>query len=328
LTALYSNPGYSTWDGPYIPSGFAQDTVSYRLDEWGAAYSYSGGLTISSTGGGSSITKKIADATGDYLSNQFLGIVADDNDSLPGTIKKDSVRVRVTIPNGAGGLSSKNYTPNGSGEFTLDSIPVGTHPLHVIYLPQNDTLERYVTILPRHVNSSPPVFKFTAGYFSAGGGGSCSGSVILRPDGVGNFDDLIPSSGAGWQCVDETTADDNTSYVERPDNSWADDVYRLPDPASQSCAPISVTVYIRCKREHTQGDCRAVIRIGGNIYTGTTNALTTTWTDYSHSWNTNPSTGVAWTWSDINNLQAGVDLRGQNSNFSAFCTQVWVVVTY
>ncbi|MDD3732715.1 MAG: prepilin-type N-terminal cleavage/methylation domain-containing protein, partial [candidate division Zixibacteria bacterium] len=30
LQALVTNPGYSTWHGPYLPAGFVQDTDGYR----------------------------------------------------------------------------------------------------------------------------------------------------------------------------------------------------------------------------------------------------------------------------------------------------------
>jgi type II secretory pathway pseudopilin PulG len=102
LAALKTNPGFSTWDGPYVPAGYAEDTSGYRLDEWGSAYSYSGGLTITSSGHGTPIVKKIADATPDYLLNSFTGIVKDASDSLPGSVNRDSVEIEVTIPNGSG----------------------------------------------------------------------------------------------------------------------------------------------------------------------------------------------------------------------------------
>ena len=128
--------------------------------------------------------------------------------------------------------------------------------------------------------------------------------------------------------MDEVSSDDATTQVQRAANSWATDLYALSDPTASACAPARVTLHVRARRANNQGDVRPIIRIGGTSYTGASTALTTTWTEYSHVWTTNPSTNVAWTWTDINNLQAGVDLRGQNSNFPAYCTQVWVVVEY
>ena len=58
LQALYESPGgYSTWDGPYVAPGLVQDSTGFKMDEWGTLYNYSGGVTITSTGGGSTITK-------------------------------------------------------------------------------------------------------------------------------------------------------------------------------------------------------------------------------------------------------------------------------
>jgi len=45
----------------------------------------------------------------------------------------------------------------------LDSLPVGTHSLRVIYTPNVDTLYRYVTILPRHKSSR--TYRFADSYF-------------------------------------------------------------------------------------------------------------------------------------------------------------------
>lgn len=61
---------------------------------------------------------------------------------------------------------------------------------------------------------------------------------------------------------------------------------------------------------------------------GTSNTLTTTWTDYSHSLDTNPCTGSPWTWDDIALLRMSIKLRGYNSSSYACCSKAWIVVTY
>ncbi len=169
LDALYQNPGYSTWDGPYILTGFAQDSLGYKTDEWSQVYAYTGNITISSNGSGATITKKIADASSDYLLNRLDGLITDANDSLPDAIYRDSIDIKVTIPNGFGGTLSKTYNPDSIGVFILDSLPVGTHQLDIIYIPNNDTLSRFVTILPRHKSSVS--YKFADISFPLGGGG-------------------------------------------------------------------------------------------------------------------------------------------------------------
>jgi len=166
LAALMTNPGLGTWDGPYLPAGFVQDSDGYRIDEWGQPYNYSGGTTITSNGSGTAITKKIADAAPDYLLNTFRVVIRDADNNPPGTIYFDSVTVGITIPNGTGANSSKNYTPDSAGNFTLDSLPVGQHPLRIIYTPQVDTLLRYITVLPRHKSQPVIIYYFAAAYFT------------------------------------------------------------------------------------------------------------------------------------------------------------------
>ena len=56
LDALVSNPGaFATWQGPYLrddylPSSGSSNT-EFKIDDWGTAYTYAAGNTISSTGG-------------------------------------------------------------------------------------------------------------------------------------------------------------------------------------------------------------------------------------------------------------------------------------
>ncbi len=166
LQALYQNPGaYATWNGPYIPPSFLQDSIGFKYDEWGTGYQYSGGIDLTSIGSGSIIKMKIVDAASDYLLNQFRGNISDGRGIPPGAVYMDSVSVAITFPDGIGGLRTKTYRPDTTGVFVLDSIPVGHHMLRIIYNPMADTLKRYVTILPRHKSSPPAVFKFSEGYF-------------------------------------------------------------------------------------------------------------------------------------------------------------------
>ncbi|MCP4704748.1 MAG: prepilin-type N-terminal cleavage/methylation domain-containing protein [candidate division Zixibacteria bacterium] len=333
LIALYQNPGsYSTWDGPYILTGFTQDSLGYKTDEWGQLYAYTGSISITSSGSGSTITKKLADASSDYLLNSFDGTIADSDDSLPGTTYDDSISIEVTIPNGSGGTLSKTYNPDSTGIFSLDSLPVGTHPLDLIYIPGNDTLSRFVTILPRHKGTESYKFadvSFPTGGGGGGGGGGGSGTETLRPDGAGSITNLTNSGCTNnYECVDEVSADDDATYVDRKSNSYATDVYSIANSSVGAGTIDSVEVYCRAKKAQTNGNVRPALYIVGSEYNGTAQGLTTSYVDYLHSWTTNPNTSSAWTWSDINNLEAGVSIKGQNSGKPAYCTQVWIMVYY
>jgi len=354
LEALYQNPGgYATWQGPYLSPGFTEDAIGFKTDQWGEPYAYSGGITIVSTGGGATITKKIADAASDYLSNSFDGQVRDAADSIPGAIYRDSVdgQVRdaadsipgaiyrdsvlviVTVPNGAGGTGVTSTRPDSAGSFTLNGLPAGIHPLEIIYEPNVDTLHRYLTILPRHKTNPPPEYRFTGAYFSGAATGGCSGpgSDTLRPIGSG-FETGLTTTGCSdnWQCVDEVIPDDNGSYVRSVGTSWGTDLYETADPVDTSCTITAVRVITRGRRS-TNGwsaELKVALRIGGTTYEGPIESLTMTWTTYTEQWLTNPATGSAWRWDEIRDIEIGVSLNATKANQPARGTTVWLVVEY
>ncbi|MCD6248707.1 MAG: hypothetical protein J7J98_00070 [candidate division Zixibacteria bacterium] len=328
LQVLYQNvSSYATWDGPYLPTGYAQDSTGFKTDEWGTLYSYNGGTNISSTGSGSTITNKIADATDDYLLNTINGTILDAANEPPGTDYIDSVDIVITYPNGSGTTVSKTYSPDSTGSFALDSIPVGTHLLRLIYTPDVDTLTRYLTVLPRHKGQAS--YRFASAWFGGGGGGGTPDSEILRPDGAGSITNLTASGcGSNYQCVDESSSDDDATYVERASNSYSTDVYSLANSGIGSGTIDSIVVHCRAKKAHTQGDVQPTLYTNSTEYNGTTQNLTTSYVDYSQVWATNPNASAAWTWTEIDNLQAGVRISGQNVSKPAYCTQVWVEVFY
>jgi prepilin-type N-terminal cleavage/methylation domain-containing protein len=326
LQALYQNPGgYSTWDGPYIPSGFTQDSTGFKTDEWGSLYNYSGGITITSTGSGTTFTKKIADATSDYLLNTLNGTVKDANDSLPGSVYDDSIDIKVTIPNGFGSNVTKTYRPDSTGVFTLDSLPVGQHELRIIYTPEVDTLFRYLTILPR--NKSSRDYRFAEAYFSSGSGSGCAGSGIdtLKPVGAGTTTGLIPGGCTiNWQCVA-----DSTGYVRAVGSSFMRDEYETEDPSDTSCTITSVTVFFEARRMGTPASGGAILRTHGILYQPAIEALANSFTIYNHQWTTNPYTGSAWTWTEVINVEIGVRLkRNPSGGNNPRCARVWAEIQY
>ncbi len=149
LDALYSNPGaYATWNGPYVGNRFTQITDDYKKDAFGANYSYGAGATITSTGSGSNMVRRLATGTGDLLLNTIAGNVYDADGTPPGPDYADSVLVAIAIPNGAGGTITKGQAPDQGGYFAFDSIPVGNHDLTIVYEPDDDTLTRFVSVIP------------------------------------------------------------------------------------------------------------------------------------------------------------------------------------
>ena len=149
LDALVLNPGsYATWKGPYISNRFTQIADDYKKDAFGTSYSY-GGATVMSTGSGSDIVRRIASSTDDLLCNNVTGNIFDLDGTPPGNTYKDSILLRLTIPDGAGGMITKSTATDQGGYFAFDSVPIGNHDLQVIYEPDGDTVRRFVSVLPK-----------------------------------------------------------------------------------------------------------------------------------------------------------------------------------
>ena len=333
LDALYANPGgYSTWNGPYIQDAFSAGGggTQFRRDAWGALYAYSGGISITSNGGTSVLTRRFAGSTGELLHNRVLLTFSDLDYTPPGDDHKDSVEIRLTYPDGAGATTSRSVNPGRDGSAGFDSIPIGIHTLQIIYLPLMDTMSRLVNVSPGKDYYAD--IRYHSDLWNAGASSaSCAsgGTLSLRPNGMGTSTELT-SSGCSdnWQCVDDVASDDDVTMVLRNSTGWANDYYALEDPPTSSCAITNVRILARARRDAAQGRLILTMVTGGSSYQGSNQNLSTSWTEYSEDWVVNPATGAVWTWSDIAGLQAGVSLRGQGAGSPSYCTRVWVEVTY
>jgi prepilin-type N-terminal cleavage/methylation domain-containing protein len=149
LEALASNPGgFSTWNGPYIVGSYLEDPDDYKEDAWNKPYSYSGGLTITSTGGGAPLTRSLAPSLSDLTANALLGRITDGLGAPPGG---DALRVNIVIyfPDGKGGMTSATTIPSDDGVFSFtDMIPIGNHLIRAIYSAGDDTTASYVSVVP------------------------------------------------------------------------------------------------------------------------------------------------------------------------------------
>jgi hypothetical protein len=68
--------------------------------------------------------------------------------------------------------------------------------------------------------------------------------------------------------------------------------------------------------------------INGNYYNGSAQTATAGWATKSQIFYTNPSTGTAWAWNDVNNMQIGVQLSTTNAGGAARCSEVYAVINY
>lgn len=191
LDALMNNPeGYVTWNGPYVKNRFEQVSNDYKTDAWGAPYSYNG-VDITSSGSGTNIVYKIGESTSDFLLNKVTGNVYDADGTPPGNTYSDSISILLTYPNGAGSFLTKGITPDLGGYFAFDSIPIGNHDLNLIYNPTNDTLKRFVSVLPKSTTYGEYIFPSNYWGYSSGGGNSglnlVNGSARVSGGGCNNI---------------------------------------------------------------------------------------------------------------------------------------------
>ncbi|UCG63053.1 MAG: type II secretion system protein GspG [Candidatus Zixiibacteriota bacterium] len=146
LGALVTNPGgYSTWDGPYMGTGYNED--DFKKDAWGFEYTYQDTL-IRSTGSGSNIDKLIARSSDAVLSNTVTGFVVDANHDVPGTEDTTSLTISLVYPDGSGGTTTSTVYPRPNGNFTFAGVPIGAHTLQIVYVAENDTATYNVSVAP------------------------------------------------------------------------------------------------------------------------------------------------------------------------------------
>lgn len=145
LSALVTDPGYGTWDGPYIERGPHGD--DYLRDAWNQPYNFAGNA-LQSTGSGATIERIIVASSSDLLQNRVSGYVIDARGISPTGDDIDSLRIELIYPNGSGGITVAATAPSADGSFSFANVPIGNQTLRAVWLPDADTLARSVTVPP------------------------------------------------------------------------------------------------------------------------------------------------------------------------------------
>jgi uncharacterized protein YfiM (DUF2279 family) len=115
-----------------------------------------------------------------------------------------------------------------------------------------------------------------------------------------------------WSYVDEyPTNDGDTTYIRGTGSSYV--AFGLSDPVPLGIGWVHYVRLVAVMRS-TSGTYNITPQLGvyinGNWYLSPSFSVGTSYTQISYVFTKNPATGTTWTWSDVNNLVAGVNPLG------------------
>jgi hypothetical protein len=122
----------------------------------------------------------------------------------------------------------------------------------------------------------------------------------LRPDGDGTYTDWT-NNFTQWNSAAFSTyvyANADAMYESSTLQDHTSEIYTV--------GKVRVTVFARNTVSASDERVQIMLVIGGTMYYGANYTLTSVLTEYTSDWEKNPVTDSAWTWSDIDSLEAGV----------------------
>jgi len=159
---------------------------------------------------------------------------------------------------------------------------------------------------------------------------SATSEFILEITGDGSVIDLGQHTlgKEHYQCIDGN----NNEYVGTAGTNYQYDTFILSDHTTECGTINNVTIKTRCRDDDALANGKHVIYTGGTAYYGTEFSITNTQYEndkgfYNHTFETNPATSNAWTWSDIDNVEYGIALKGDGEDTTT-CFYLYVVVNY
>lgn len=172
-------------------------------------------------------------------------------------------------------------------------------------------------------------------------------TLTLNPDGQGTWCGLeanyCPLCGAAHQnCV--TTESPPQAYLSArnleydcPTESEATDTFTMEDHTTEAGTIVNVKIYERLGKAGIHEITADIVLIThGTMYSWETANLsrwaTTGWEYFTKDLPTNPNTGAAWTWDEIDAMEVGCRLGckciGDEVSDVAYCDRIYVVVEY
>lgn len=130
----------------------------------------------------------------------------------------------------------------------------------------------------------------------------------LRPTAAGDATDFTPSTGANWENVDDLTGPDGDSTFNESSVAGHQDLYTTADLSGSP--NVIHAVVLRATARKDDAGARSVnllTKTGTTIDVGATQTLLTSFVSVTEIHEVDPDTSVAWTASDVNGMQIGIE---------------------
>jgi len=176
--------------------------------------------------------------------------------------------------------------------------------------------------------------------------GACSLFYVKVTYTLPTGETLRPTSDSDVN-LDSTAGDNYTEVDEDPINladyvsesgvaGYTKDLYGMGDSGVGTGTINSVTVVwsgygYKPWFNPGGGNIKPTVKMGGTEYDGSEKELSFDWASgdlYSQTWNENPNTSSAWTWANIDDLIAGIQIKSYDAASVTAVTQFYVIVDY
>jgi hypothetical protein len=156
-----------------------------------------------------------------------------------------------------------------------------------------------------------------------------SGGLVLRPNGDGTYTDWFGSY-TEWDEWPTRDLDATKVFANATTGNNKRETSTLQDHTTETWPIEKVRLNIVARNPiHTSNErLEPILVIGGNTYSWPSFIPSRNYRTYSFDWLTNPATGLPWTWSDVDTLEAGVRSvqRGSTWTGELRVTQLYVTV--
>ncbi len=132
--------------------------------------------------------------------------------------------------------------------------------------------------------------------------------ATILPDGAGASSDFTPSTGVdNYAMVDEPSTDGDSTYVSSSTPGDHDTYTFAAVGLTGTVKGVQTNLMVRSAGAGSE-TIRPKVRIGGADYNGTTVGITTSFVDSREIFQVSPATASAWTVSEIDGAEFGVEL--------------------